>query len=123
MKGIRTALHGVWTAAVLFCLCSIALRAAGRLQIREFTVVGNDFAFAPATIEVRQNDLVRVTFRAQDIPHTFTIDEYRIAKRAAAGQTVVIEFRADRAGRFEIYCSLTSDDRCRRMTGQLIVRP
>ena len=35
---------------------------------------------------------------AADIPHSFTIDEYRIAKRAGTGQTVTFEFRS-RPGR------------------------
>jgi heme/copper-type cytochrome/quinol oxidase subunit 2 len=123
MKEIRAALPAAWAAVLFLLLCAEFTHAGRRVQTREFSMTGNDFAFAPAMIEVHQNDLVRVTFQAQDIPHTFTIDEYRIAKRAAAGQAVVIEFRADRAGRFEIYCSLTTDDRCRRMKGQLIVRP
>jgi heme/copper-type cytochrome/quinol oxidase subunit 2 len=65
---------------------------------------------------------VKVTFTAQDMAHSFTIDEYRIAKRAGAGQTVVFEFRADRTGQFTYYCNLSQDERCRQMRGQLIVR-
>jgi heme/copper-type cytochrome/quinol oxidase subunit 2 len=118
----RAVLLAAWAAAVSLCLSVVILADAGQ-QTREFAVVGRDYAFAPATIEVRENDIVRVVFRAVDVPHAFTIDEFRIAKRAAAGQAVVIEFRADRSGRFEIYCSLTADDRCRRMKGQLVVKP
>ena len=66
---------------------------------------------------------MRVTLRAEDIPHSFTVDAYRIAKRAAAGQTVTFEFRADRPGTFPFYCNLKIDDGCREMRGQLIVRP
>jgi heme/copper-type cytochrome/quinol oxidase subunit 2 len=121
MTGIRAALLAAWAAALLFGLYVVIRADTG--QTREFAVVGNEFVFAPRTLSVSQNDIVRVVFRAEDIPHTFTIDEYRIAKRAAAGQTVVIEFRADHPGRFEIYCSLTSDDRCRRMKGELVVKP
>ena len=61
-------------------------------------------------------------FTARDIAHSFTIDQYRIAKRAAAGQTVVFEFRADQVGTHRFYCNLTADDRCRKMEGELIVR-
>ena len=64
---------------------------------------------------------MKITFTAADIAHGFAIDEYRIAKRAAAGQTIVFEFRADRPGRFKIYCNLTADDRCRQMVGELVV--
>jgi heme/copper-type cytochrome/quinol oxidase subunit 2 len=95
-------------------------RAQG--QIREFGITGRDHSFAPARIEVQRDDLVKVTFTAADIPHSFTIDEYRIAKRAAAGQSVTFEFRADQPGTFRFYCSLTQDDRCRNMHGTLTVR-
>ena len=71
------------------------------------------FAFSPAQIDVQKDDLVKITFTAVDIPHSFTVDGYRIAKRAGAGQTVVFEFRADRAGEHDFYCNLAQDERCR----------
>ena len=56
-------------------------------QVREFNVVGDRYAFAPGTISVNRNDLVKVTFTARDMPHSFTVDgPYRISKRAGAGQ-------------------------------------
>jgi heme/copper-type cytochrome/quinol oxidase subunit 2 len=91
-------------------------------QVREFTVTGNHYGFSPASITVNQNDLVKITFTAQDIPHSFTIDEYRIVKRAGAGQTVTFEFRADRSGPFSFYCNLSQDPKCKDMKGTLTVR-
>ena len=88
---------------------------------REFEVSARRYAFAPSVIEVQQDDLVRIRLRAEDIPHSFTVDEYRIAKRAGAGQTVTFEFRADRAGTFPFYCNLSLDEGCRKMRGQLVV--
>jgi heme/copper-type cytochrome/quinol oxidase subunit 2 len=109
--------------AALACLAMSRPEAQAGAQIRECAVVANDFTFTPARVDVHQNEIVRVTFRAVDIPHTFTIDDYRIAKRAGVGQTIIFEFRADRAGTFTIYCSLTADQRCRQMKGQLVVAP
>ena len=91
-------------------------------QVREFNVNGRANAFAPGRIEVQKDDLVKITFTAADIAHSFTIDSYRIAKRAAAGQTVVFEFRADQTGTFTYYCELTQDAKCRQMKGELVVR-
>jgi heme/copper-type cytochrome/quinol oxidase subunit 2 len=109
------------------CVAALAILALAAPipvpQSRECDIVARDFSFSPERIEIRQNDLVRIRFRADDIPHAIAIDEYRINKRAGIGQTIVVEFRADRAGRFPIYCSLTADDRCRRMRGELIVTP
>jgi heme/copper-type cytochrome/quinol oxidase subunit 2 len=120
---LRTALCVVWGVAVVFVALAVRPHAQNPDRIREVSVVGESFEFAPTRIEAHVNDIVRVTFRAADIPHSFAIDEYRIAKRAAAGQTIVFEFRVDRIGRFPVYCSLTTDDRCRRMRGELIVTP
>ncbi|MEX2270075.1 MAG: cupredoxin domain-containing protein [Vicinamibacterales bacterium] len=103
---------------VLVCLAA-GFAAQGK---REFTVHAKRFAFTPARIEVGQDDMVKVTFTADDIAHSFTIDEYRIAKRAEAGQTVTFEFRADRPGNHPIYCNLTNDEGCKRMHGELVVK-
>ncbi|MDQ3169280.1 MAG: cupredoxin domain-containing protein [Acidobacteriota bacterium] len=108
------------TAGVLLCLAAAAVVTAQ--SKREFAVHANRFAFTPSRIDVAQDDMVKVTFTADDIAHSFTIDEYRIAKRADAGQTVTFEFRADRPGTHRIYCNLTNDDGCRRMHGELVVR-
>jgi hypothetical protein len=36
---------------------------------------------------------------------------------------VALEFLAERAGTFIFYCNLTMEERCREMTGQLVVQP
>jgi heme/copper-type cytochrome/quinol oxidase subunit 2 len=119
--------HGVVASA---CVAAVLLggplvptspvRAQG--AAREFTIRADQFKFAPVRIEVQKDDLVKISFTAGDIAHSFTLDQYRIAKRAAAGQTVVFEFRADQVGTHRFYCNLTQDDRCRRMEGQLVVK-
>ena len=90
---------------------------------RKFTVSAHKYAFTPARLDVRQDDLVRVTFSTEDIPHSFTVDKYRIAKRVEPGKPIVFEFRADQPGRFPIYCNLAADDGCRKMIGELVVTP
>jgi heme/copper-type cytochrome/quinol oxidase subunit 2 len=108
-------------AAATPLLRTTPVRAQG--QVREFTVTADQFAYAPPHIEIRNGDLVKITFTAKDIAHSFTIDSpYRIAKRAGAGQTIVIEFRADQSGDFPIYCNLSQDERCRNMKGHLTVK-
>jgi heme/copper-type cytochrome/quinol oxidase subunit 2 len=102
---------------------SAATSALLQESTQEFTIVARKYGFIPPRIEVRQDDLVKVTLRTEDIPHSFTIDDYRIAKRVNPGQTVVFEFRADQAGRFPFYCSLTIDEGCKEMHGELVVRP
>jgi heme/copper-type cytochrome/quinol oxidase subunit 2 len=112
---------GRWPALVLALAVLTLLARAQEGGERTFTVSAHKYAFSPARLEVRQDDLVRVTFSTQDIPHSFTIDTYRIAKRVERGKPIVFEFRADQPGRFPIYCNLTADDGCRKMIGELVV--
>ena len=112
-------------ALASLALAGIALTTLGARnegQVREFNVSGRANAFAPGRIEVQKDDLVKITFTAADIAHSFTVDSYRIAKRASAGQSVTFEFRADQAGEHTFTCTLTHDDRCRNMKGTLVVR-
>ena len=90
---------------------------------KPFAVTAHRFTFEPARIEVNQDDLVKIDLRTTDIAHSLTIDAYRIAKRVEPGHPVTCEFRADHAGTFPYYCNLQLEDGCRRMRGELVVRP
>jgi heme/copper-type cytochrome/quinol oxidase subunit 2 len=96
--------------------------AAQTGETRAWRIVARKYSYSEPRIEVRQDDIVKITLETADIPHSFTIDEpYRIAKRAAPGHPVVFEFRADMVGTFEFYCNLKTDEGCRKMKGQLVV--
>jgi heme/copper-type cytochrome/quinol oxidase subunit 2 len=120
----RTALASLFIGVLLLAGVSAwTLRPAAQGATREFTITGDQFAFKPVRIEVQKDDLVKITFTASDMAHSFVVDNpYRIAKRAGSGQTVVFEFRADQAGSFPFYCNLTQDERCRQMRGELVVK-
>jgi cytochrome c oxidase subunit II len=90
---------------------------------QELTLTAKRYAFSQSRIEVAANDVVKITLIAEDIPHTFTLDEYRISKRAAPGRPVTFEFRADKPGTFRFYCNLTIEEGCRDMHGELVVTP
>jgi heme/copper-type cytochrome/quinol oxidase subunit 2 len=95
---------------------------------REFHVSAHKYGFvvdgqSTPRIEVQQNDVVRITFSADDIAHSFTIDEYRIAKRAEPGKPVTFEFIADTLtnGPVVFYCNLAIDPGCKKMRGEFVV--
>jgi cytochrome c oxidase subunit 2 len=111
-----------WSAFVLPLAVFGLLAQAQEGGERKFTVSAHKYSFSPARLEVEQDDLVRVTFSTSDIPHSFTIDKYRIAKRVEPGKPIVFEFRADQPGRFPIYCNLAADERCKEMVGEIVVR-
>jgi heme/copper-type cytochrome/quinol oxidase subunit 2 len=127
MAGFNRHTHGLAALAVgLAAMAGAERPAAGQEATptqHEFSVSARKYSFTPARLEVQQDDLVKVTLHAEDIAHSFTVDAYRLAKRAGAGQRVVFEFRADRPGTFPFYCNLASDDGCRTMRGELVVAP
>ena len=90
---------------------------------REFDLTASNYRFSPDHLEVKQDELVKLTVRSTDVAYSLTIDEYRVSKRVPAGGEVTFEFRADRAGEFPFYSNLTSDSRHSTMKGRLIVRP
>lgn len=88
---------------------------------RAFTVVARDGRFEPDRLDVSKNDLVTITLRSEAAPVSFAIDAYRLMKRVGAGESVTFAFRADQAGRFAYYCSLSNDAQCATMKGTLVV--
>src|SRR4029079_19541248 len=65
---------------------------------KPFAISMRRYPFDPPRIDVNQDDLVKIELRSEDIAHSLTIDDYRIAKRVSADQPVTFEFRADRPG-------------------------
>ncbi len=121
--------HALGVILVTVVLGGIAVVAQSK---EEFSVTAYKYGYRISgsdrgEIRVHEGDLVRVRFSAQDIPHSFTIDDdhYRISRRAEPGKPpVMFDFRADKVGTFEIYCNLSDDPRCRHETrGKLIVDP
>ena len=119
----------VWILAIGLILAVSSAALVLAQAKRELSVTGRRYTYvvpdsSGREIRVRLNDLVTITFSAEDIPHSFTIsdDHYRIDRRAEPGKPVTFSFRADKAGEFEIRCTLTIDERClREMRGKLIV--
>ena len=111
----------VWVTLAVAAVFALSVHARTP-QVREITVRGDQFAFSPARIEVQKDEIVKITFTAVDMAHSFVIDEYRISKRAGQGQSVTFEFRADRTGPHPFFCNLSQDDRCKSMRGELVVR-
>lgn len=87
----------------------------------QFDVTARRYEFRPPRLEVHTGDLVRITLRSEDIPHSFVIDAYRIAKKVGGGGGITFEFLADQPGAFPFYCNLHDEDGCRNMTGTLVV--
>ena len=118
MSGLRVGMS-IILAVALTAHATVAQDTAPNR--RQFTVVAKDGRFDPAQLDVVKDDLVTIHLRSEGAPYSFAIDDYRLMKRAGSGETVTFQFRADRAGRFAYYCSLSSQPQCRDMRGTLVV--
>jgi heme/copper-type cytochrome/quinol oxidase subunit 2 len=112
-------------ATVLAAVAATGVVLVAQSQ-RDFDVVARKYSFSVSgtsgpEIHVQQNDLVHINFSAEDIPHSFTVNEYRIMRRAEPGRPVSFDFRADKPGKFRFYCSLRIDEKCSDMAGTLVV--
>ncbi len=125
--GRSARMMSAWALPVVSALVVVFAATLLAQSRRDVSVAAHRYAYTvdggdEAVIRVRLNDVVRVTFSADDIPHSFTIDEYRISRRAEPGKPVTFEFHAAQAGEFLVYCNLAIDERCRReLHGRLIV--
>ncbi|MEH7248413.1 Sec-dependent nitrous-oxide reductase [Neobacillus niacini] len=81
----------------------------------------------PDVIEVNQGDKVFIhltnTDFDEDITHGFAINKYDLNIEVQPGQTNTIEFTADKAGTFPLYCTNFCSALHQEMTGYFLVKP
>jgi YHS domain-containing protein len=90
-------------------------------RIKEFTVVAQKYAFVPAEIKVKQNDIVKITLTSEDVTHGLAIKEYGVNISVKKGEVKKIEFLADKKGTFVFRCSVYCGPGHSKMQGKLIV--
>lgn len=88
---------------------------------KSFTITASKWAFSPNTITVKQGDTVRLRVNSIDVAHGLLIQGYNINKTINPGETVQIEFVADKKGTFNFRCSVQCGVGHLTMTGRLIV--
>lgn len=75
--------------------------------VKEFTVTGKNFSFAPAAMSVKRGDRVRITFVNESGTHDLRVDGYNVGTKVIqGGASETFEFVADKTGSFEYYCSI-----------------
>ena len=90
-------------------------------QIKEFTIRESNFKLNPSTLTVNEGDTVRITVINEGGTHNLFVEEYNERTDiVSSGNTRVLEFVADKAGTFNIWCEVGSH-RSSGMEGQLIV--
>ncbi|MFQ5663127.1 MAG: cupredoxin domain-containing protein [Terriglobia bacterium] len=113
-------------------LLLFALMAAGGLPaqeppaefaVHEIRMTAKKYKFTPKEIRVKQGERVRLVLTALDRKHGFQIKELGVKTVLEKGQETVVEFVAERAGKFKFKCWVRCGWGHFRMKGKLIVEP
>jgi cytochrome c oxidase subunit 2 len=88
---------------------------------REIEITARNYAYDPERIVVKQGEHIRLKVRTVDVGHGFYLDGYDIDEEILPDEEVIIEFTADKEGKFAIRCSVTCGPFHPYMKAELIV--
>ena len=88
---------------------------------KTFEVEGKPFEFNPKELKVKKGDVVKIILKNSQGFHDLSVDGYNVkTKQIQAGESDTIQFRADKAGTFPMFCGVGTH-RQQGMEGVLIV--
>lgn len=91
-------------------------------DVKVIDVIASRFKFEPESITVAQGDSVRLRLHSTDRSHGIAIKAFRVkALIPKTGETVTVEFVADRPGTFDVTCSEYCGTGHGGMKGRLVV--
>lgn len=78
-----------------------------RLSMDDGPVAGGN-GISPERVETKTGTTMEIEVRntANDKPHGFSIDEFKVGETIEQGQTKTVKFVASKAGTYRIYCQL-----------------
>jgi cytochrome c oxidase subunit 2 len=87
----------------------------------EVHITARRFEFDPRIVTVRKGQPAKLTITSEDVDHGFAIQEFGINIKVPAKQTKVVEFTPDRAGHFQIRCTVYCGEDHENMAAELVV--
>lgn len=90
-------------------------------RIKEINLEAYQYGFSPDPVVVKKGDIVRLTITSRDIAHGVHIKEYGVKLPVKKGEKKQVEFFADKAGEFDIMCSVYCGPGHSKMRGKFIV--
>lgn len=90
-------------------------------QLKTIQVTAKKWSFNPNPIRVKQGDVVRLEITSLDVTHGFALPDFNIDEVIEPGKKVVVDFLADKKGKFSFFCSVPCGLGHSRMRGQLVV--
>ena len=89
--------------------------------IKEISIKAKRFEYEPNTITVNLGDIVRLKITAKDVDHGFGLTQFGVNVKVEKGQTVEVEFVADKKGTFDFRCVVRCGSGHPNMKGKLVV--
>ena len=89
---------------------------------KEFSIIAKKWKFSPNKIEVNKGDTVILNVKSIDVSHGFAVPSLGINEFLSPGNTVKIEFVANREGTFVFACSVSCGVGHTGMSGKIIVK-
>ena len=105
---------------VLLLVFSFAT-AASAAETKVIKMTAQKYEFTPGTINVNQGDTVVLEITSTDTKHGFGLSAFNIDEKLPKGETVRIEFVADKKGEFTFKCTSFCGWGHFGMNGKLIV--
>lgn len=91
-------------------------------ETKEFNVIAKRWDFSPSTITVNEGDTVILNIESIDVTHGFAIPDFGVSESLSPGNTVKIEFVADKTGTFSFFCNVFCGSGHSGMRGTLVVQ-
>ncbi len=90
-------------------------------DVREIMLIARSWEFVPSEVHVALGETVRFTITNEDVDHGFAIPTLGINQFIGAGETVSVEFTANKAGEHTFFCNVFCGKGHGNMRGTLIV--
>ncbi len=100
---------------------SLVMIASQASEVEGINLEAYKFGYSPERIVVKKGEVVKLLATSRDVAHGIFIKEYGINEKVEKGKVRNIEFVADKAGEFDITCSVYCGAGHHSMKAKLIV--
>lgn len=95
--------------------------ASGAMAPRSITITSDNWSFSPAVIMVKKGERVNLSVKGVGGVHGYAVPGLGINETVMPDQTVLIEIPTDKAGSFDVLCSIPCGAGHKDMTGKIII--
>ncbi len=94
---------------------------SSEIPVVVINVTAKQWEFVPNVITVKKGDNVRLMITSLDVKHGFMLPDFNINKQIEPGETIIVEFMANKTGEFGFRCSVMCGQGHMEQTGKLII--